>query len=377
MRRIYFVCALFLLFVASSHAQTIHTVAGGGPNNMPATSANVLYPWDVAADGAGNFYISATDQHRVFKVDTSGQLTIFAGNASSGFAGDGGPAASASLASPTGVAVDGAGNLFVADRGHSRVRRVDATTNIITTVAGNGVGGFSGDGGPAPSANLLGPSGVAVDSAGNLFIADTYNQRIRRVDAATGVITTVAGNGVAGFSGDGVAATTTNLSYPFGVAVDGAGNLFIGDTINSRVRRVDALTGVITTVAGNGTYGFSGDGGAATGANLTYPFDVSLDGTGNLFMVDTNNGLVRRVDAGTQIITTVASGLYQPHGMAVDGIGNLWIADYYNNRVSRVDASTHIMTTVAGYGGGCYSGDGGAATDASVCSPQDVGKSVV
>src|SRR6185369_9903081 len=203
------------------------------------------------------------------------------------FSGDGGPAINAGL-TPFGIAVDATGNIFIADFLNSRIRRVDRS-GIITTVAGSGNIGFSGDGGPATRANLTGPTDVAVDAAGNIFIADAGNHRIRRVDIRTGIITTVAGSGIAGFSGDGGRATSANLNIPFGVSIDGAGNLFIADTGNSRVRRVDARTGIITTFAGTGIFDFSGDGGPATFAGLAGLAGLTVDGLGNLFIVDTFN----------------------------------------------------------------------------------------
>src|SRR5437870_3340162 len=264
---------VFVAFLAASFpagAQVITTVAGGGPNGVPALSAN-LAPSAVVRDQAGNLFIAAAFQNRVFKVDSEGQLTVVAGSGTFGFSGDGGPATAAELSGPLGIAVDSSGNLFIADAGNERIRRVDATTGIITTVAGNGTAGFSGDGGPAIGAGLFRPAGIAVDSSGNLFIGDSVNDRIRRVNATTGIITTVAGNGMVGFSGDGGPATSAELFVPTGVAVDSSGNLFIADTENARIRRVDATTGIITTVAGNGSFGFSGDGGPATSGELILP----------------------------------------------------------------------------------------------------------
>ncbi|TMB06950.1 MAG: hypothetical protein E6J71_30080, partial [Deltaproteobacteria bacterium] len=207
-----------------------------------------------------------------------------------------GPATSVSQR-PISVAVWGV-FVYVADQDYSVVRRVDTTTGNEIVVAGVGSLGFSGDGGPATAAALYNPTGVALDGAGNLFIADGGNQRIRRVDAGTGTITTVAGNGTFGFSGDGGPATAAALGTPVGVALDGAGNLFIADYYNYRIRRVDAGTGTITTVAGNGTQGFSGDGGPATAAELDGPQGVALDGAGDLFIAESGNARIRRVDAG-------------------------------------------------------------------------------
>ncbi len=209
------------------------------------------------------------------------------------------------LSSPTAVAVDRAGNLYIADFGNARILKMAAATGLVTTVAGTGIDGFSGDGGAATSAAMAFPRGVAVDEAGNVYIADSNNSRIRKVTVATGVITTVAGTGARAFSGDGGPATRAALSSPTGVAVDGAGNLYIADYHNSRIRKV-AATGVITTVAGTGRWGFSGDGGPATSAALASPWGVAMDGAGNLYIADHHNSRIRLVTAPTGLITTVA-----------------------------------------------------------------------
>ena len=294
----------------------ITTVAGGGPNSPAALSAHIA-PRSMAVDAAGNIFIAAPWLNQVYKVDPAGNFMLIAGTGTQGFGGDGGPAAIAILSVPEGVAVDAHGNVFIADLGNESIRRVDAATGIITTVAGIGPPvhtppSFGGDGGPATSASLNNPTSVAVDALGNLLIADTGNQRVRRVDGATGIITTLAGSGVpnsagqvaSGFSGDGGPATSAQLASPYGVALDAHGNLFIADLGNLRIRRVDAASGIITTVAGNGVAGFSGDGGAATSAGLAEPIGVAVDGQGNLFIADIFR--LRRVDAATQIITTVA-----------------------------------------------------------------------
>ena len=389
------VITLFVLFLTlglarSANAQDIiTTVAGGGPNNLPAVSANLDEPLGVAFDAAGNLFIADEGSHRIFKVDTSGQLTVVAGIGIFGFSGDGGPATSASLASPVSVALDGAGNLFIADFSNRRIRKVD-TSGIITTVAGNGISGFSGDGGPATSASLTNPFGVALDGTGNLFIADEGNFRIRKVDTS-GIITTVAGNGSSGFSGDGGPATSASLTNPFGVALDGTGNLFIADEGSNRIRKVDT-SGIITTVAGNGSSGFSGDGGPAISASLSGPFGVALDGTGNLFFADAGNTASARwtprgsslrwratapdLVAGDPATSAslpdggpaTSASLHEPNGVALDGSGNFFIADTLNNRIRKVDTSG-IITTVAGNGSFGFSGDGGPATSASLSFP--------
>jgi sugar lactone lactonase YvrE len=231
----------------------------------------------------------------------TGVITTVAGTGAEGYAGDGGPAAGAVLFSPDDVAVDAAGNLFIADSGNHRVRRVDTASGVISTVAGSGaVGGYGGDGGPAAAARLSIPFAVAVDAAGDLFIADTFNQRIRRVDAVTGVITTVAGTGAVGYGGDGLA-TSALLAYPEGVAVDAAGNLFIANAATDRVGRVDAATGAFTTVVGAGYPGYGGDGGPARIASLTRPYGLAVDPAGNLFIVDQGNQRVRRVGSGAVV----------------------------------------------------------------------------
>ncbi len=374
-------------------AGIISTVAGNGiwefsGDDGAATSAKLALPSDVAVDGLGNLFIAGEFSARIRRVDAAGIITTIAGDGTVGFSGDNGAATSAQLRAPEGVAVDGWGNLFIADTANHSIRRVDAVTDIITTVAGDGRAGGAGDGGAATSAQLSAPAGVAVDGLGNLFIADTVNNRIRRVDAVTGIITTVAGDGSAGFSGDGDAATSAQLIAPAGVAVDGLGNLFIADTVNNRIRRVDAVTGLITTVAGDGMLGFSGDGDPATSAQLRAPAGVAVDGLGNLFLADEFNNRIRRVDAVTGLITTVAGDgtvgflvdniaatsaqLDLPAGVALDDDGNLFLADQLNHRIRRVDAVTGVITTVAGDGTAGFSGDGGAATSAQLSSPSGV-----
>ena len=308
--------------------------------------------------------------------------TVVDATGSEGFSGDGGPATAAQLNFPTGVAADAAGNLFMADTFNNRIRKVSAS-GTITTVAGTGVRGFGGDGGPATAAQLNYPQGVAVDAIGNLFIADTGNMLIRKV-SANGIVTTVAGNSAAiaaalvapGFSGDGGPATAAQLSSPKGLAVDALGNLFVADTGNQRIRKVSG--GIITTVAGGGTLGPADDGGPATAAQLYNPVGVAVDTSGSLFIAGTSDSRIRKVSAGG-IITTVAgtstqafggdggpataAWLYEPWGVATDAAGNLFIADAGNQRIRRVSADG-IITTIAGTGIQAFGGDGGPATAA-------------
>jgi trimeric autotransporter adhesin len=253
----------------------ITTVAGGGTSlgdGVPATSAQLFQPLGIAVDGSGNLYIGDTGSSRVRKVTAStGLISTIAGiEFSSGFSGDGGAATSAEVNSPAGVALDASGNVYFADDGNSRVRKITVSTNTINTVAGNGIRTFAGDNGPATSASLAGPIYVAVDSASNVFISENVNVRVREVTASNGFIQTVAGTGGVGFNGDGIAATIAELSNPLGLSVDGSGNLFIADNGNERIREV-STTGMINTIAGNGTAGFSGDGSSPISAELNSP----------------------------------------------------------------------------------------------------------
>ena len=252
----------------------------------------------MAVDGAGNLYIADTNNDRIRKVDSAGTITTIAGTGERRFGGDGGPAIQAQLDAPSGVVVDGAGNLYIADRANHRIRKVDST-GTITTIAGTGERGFGGDGGPATQARLNYPYGVAVDGAGNLYIADLANHRIRKVDS-TGTITTFAGTGERGFGGDGGPASQAQLNFPTGVAVDEAGNLYIADWSNARIRKVDG-TGTITTIAGTGERGFSGDSGPATQAQLDDPTGVAVDGAGTLYIADASNHRIR-------LLTPTATG---------------------------------------------------------------------
>ncbi len=372
----------------------------------PATNAELGgVVQGLGVDSAGNLYISDTENNAIRAVNMQasvitvagvkiqpGDIATIAGNGKVGYSGDGGPATSATLSSPNGVAMDSAGNLFIADYGNGVVRRVDAMAGTITTVAGNGTAGYSGDGGPAIHAELYDPEAVTVDAHGNLFIADSNNERIRRVDGSTGAITTLAGG--AGVADGGPAAGAElwlhwpgGILYSSGVALDASGNLFIADTENDRVRRVDASSGIITTVAGNGTLGYTGDGGPATAAQLNYPSGVAVDSAGNLFIADHDAQRVRRVDASTGVITTVAgngtigyggdggpatSAALSAWDVAVDSSENLFIADGDADRVRRVDASTGVITTVAGNGTIGYSGDGGPGTNAELFLPNGV-----
>jgi sugar lactone lactonase YvrE len=313
-----------------------------------------------------------------------GIINTFAGIGVGGFSGDGGLAIAAHLDNPADVAIHPiTGDIYIADQRNNRVRKVDSN-GVITTVAGNAFG-IDIDNVQAIFAGLSNPSSIAFDAAGNLYIADTTHHRIRRVNAATGIITTVAGTGDNGYNGDNKPATAAALNFPDHVALDSLGNLFIADDANNRVRRVDAATQIITTVAGTGDPGDNGDEQLARFARLRNPHGVMVDPAGNLFISDTGNHRVRLVDpsgvihayAGTGALGDSGDGgnpklanLRAPIGLGRDVDGNIYIADSQSNRVRQVNASATEISTVAGSGISGYSGDGGPAEVARLSSPQ-------
>ena len=419
-----------------------------------ATSACFDFPIGIVADGANppNIYIADSTSDRVRKISSAGVVTTFAGTGVSTFCGEGALATAACLSSPRGLAFGPGGDLYIADALHNRIRVVNSITNIITTYAGTSApGSYCGDGGLATNACLSHPRGIKFDSAGNLFIADENNNRIRRVDWATKNITTVAGNGTLGYSGDGAAAALAMLAHPRGIAIDAASNLIIADSDNDRVRKV--VTGAnalvdggigetITTVAGNGVTSFCGDGGLATSACVNSPDDLAYDAVGNLYIAAALNHRVRVVDRITNNISTYAGSLtfcgdggpataaclnnpqgierrgptdplyiadtvnhrirvvngltittfagngtpgfggdggaaasaqlFSPRGLSINATTDLYIADTSNNRIRRIDHVTNIITTVAGNGTAGYTGDTGAATSATLNLPRDV-----
>lgn len=364
---------------------TVTTVVGIGPAGYSGDAGSAAFaglnaPTGIASDALGNLYIADTGNHRVRKVSSNGVITTVAGGATAGFSGDNGPAASALLNAPVSVAVDASGTLYIADSGNHRVRRV-SPQGIITTVAGSDPG--AGDGGPGPKALLFQPSGVAFDSSGNLYIADTSNHRIRRV-GIDGTISTLAGNGVAGYTGDNTIASRSQLNSPDGLAFDSAGNLYIADTGNHAIRRISG--GVMSTVAGTGSPGNGGDGGSATQATLFQPNAVAVDRGGTLYIADSGNNRIRAVNRAGIISAyagdvngvpgfggdsqTARFALFDyPRGLALDGSGNLYVADYFNNRIRKVEAGTAIITTYAGTGTGGAAGDGGPASKAQLYLP--------
>ncbi len=310
-------------------------------------------------------------------------ITTITGNGSAGFGGDGGAATAALLNDPTGILADGIGNIYITDEINNRIRKI-SSAGIIITFAGTGSAGHSGDGAAATAAQINRPYGITEDASGNIYIAGYFEQCVRKV-SPSGIITTIAGTGTAGYSGDGGPATAAKLNCPLGVILDGTGNIYITDYGNFRVRKINT-SGVITTYAGTGTSGFSGDGGPATAAKFGYPQALALDATGNLYVVDESNARIR-VISPTGIINTfagngtagfnsdgipaTASELNHPTGVAADAIGNIYIADYSNQRI-RVVSSSGIINTVAGVGTQGYSGDGGLATAAQLNRPTGV-----
>ena len=304
-------------------------------------------------------------------------INTIAGTGVDGYNGDGGLAAQAQLSYPYGLTMDNSGNLYIADTYNSSIRKI-TPEGIISTIAGTGDYGYSGDGGLATQAQLDEPYGLTIDSAGNLYIADTYNNCIRKV-TPEGIISTIAGTGDYGYSGDGGLAVQAQLDSPYDLTMDNAGNLYIADTYNYRIRKVTP-EGIISTIAGTGDYGYSGDGGLATQAQLDDPHGITIDAAGNLYIADTYNNRIRKVSSEGIITTIAGTGNYgysgygslatqaqldEPYGLTMDSTGNLYIADTYNYRIRKVTPEG-IITTIAGTGDFGYSGDGGQATQAQL-----------
>ena len=441
--------AAALAFPAMAQQDVMSTVIGGGPSNMPAIDANISNPTAAVLDSAGNSYISSPNQNRVFKVDTTGLLTVLAGNGLPGYSGDGvsGAAANAELNQPWGLAVDTAGNVYIADQYNQVIRKVDSTntistfsgtqatcggtantycypqglatdasgnmyiadsndceikkivlsSNTVSVVAGNGTCGYSGDGKAATTAALNSPSSVAIDSAGDLFISDGGNCVIREVVNSSGLIKTIAGgtNNTAlgcGYNGDNIAATTANIYYPYGIQVNSAGTtVTIADTYNWRIRQF-SVGGKINTIAGNDSgAGFCGDGGLATSACLTYPYGITLSASGSYYASDSDNSRVRAFTLGGNINTVAGNGsatvatvtngvpptdvtLYNPWGVFEDPSGNAYVADTTDEVVRELVQSSSVVNTLAGNGTTGFSGDGAAAASAQLSNPAGVAR---
>jgi len=374
----------------------ISTIAGNGTagctgDGGSAKLAEFNDPLNIVTDKSGNIYVADAGSNEIRKINASGIISTIAGNCSfaGSYTGDGGPATAALLSSPTTIVLDIYGNLFIADQSGACIRKID-TTGIIKTIAGTGVGGYSGDGGPAKSAQLDLTQGIGIDSAGNIYLADAGNNRIRKVNVS-GTITTIAGNGTAGFTGDGGSASSAEFNEPAALAIASNGNIYIGDYLNHRVRMINKA-GIINTVAGSGNRSSYGDGGPALDAELSGPGEIRLDNYGNVYITDGHNNAVRKAEKSTGIITTVAGAnngdifgyngdgilataawLNQPGYIYVDNAGDIYISDGNNKRVRMVNPSG-IISTVAGNGTTGYSGDGGPATAAELAGPDGVVK---
>jgi len=427
----------------------ISTFIGGGPSSMPAVDADLNFPTAIAIDSAGTYYIAAQNANRVFKVSTTGTITLVAGNGIAGYAGDGvvGKATQAELNAPIGIGVDSAKNVYVSDYNNSVIRKID-TAGTITTIAGlQGQCGFSGDGGPATSAKICHAGMVTPDSSGNLYIGDGGNCRVRKIVLSSGTISTYAGTGTCGYAGDGGLATAAKLNNPFGVVEDNAGNVYIADTNNYVIRKVTNSTGIITTIAGTNHAGFSGDGGLATIAQISTTYRIAVNTSGNTVTIaDYGNNRVRQFTVGGNILTVAGSGfggfcgdgglatsacmtahavafnsagtyfvadgnnnrirsftisgnintvagngstnqativngvapagvtLQNPYGIFRDPNGNFFVSDMTNNVIRELVKSTNVVNTFAGNGVSGYSGDGGPATSAELRQPTSVAR---
>jgi large repetitive protein len=340
---------------------TINTVAGSGAwiytgDNVAATAAPIFLPNGIAEDASGNLYLTDSNNSRIRRVDAkTGIISTVAGNGVPGYSGDNGAATLAMVNAPANLVLDGAGNIYFADTGNHAIRRVDAYSGIITTVAGlPTVQGYSGDGRAATAATLSEPEGLAFDAAGDLYIADTGNNVVREVSASTGIIQTIAGTGVAGYAGDGSAATGALLNSPWMLAISHDNSLYIADLNNHAVRKVN-VSGFISTIAGNGTRGFSGDLGLASAAVLNAPASVVLDPAGNIYIADSGNNRVREISAVSNVINTISgtsseqfagdggpanqASMYGPYALYFDQSGNLLLADMFHNRIREIGAN--------------------------------------
>lgn len=366
MKKLFMAFVTCLIVTTGAQAQIISTFAGNGVqgnigDNGPATSVELGAPYAVAADKHGNVYFTDNANNNVRKVDTSGIITTIAGNGSVFHSGDGGPATAAGTPTPRGIAIDTAGNIYLAfDGGDSRIRKIN-TSGIITTIAGTATFGFGGDNGPATLAQIQPVEGIAVDLSGNVYIADIGNNRIRKINTS-GIITTIAGNGTPGYSGYGGPATAAELNGPLGIAVDDThGNLFIADYGNNRIEKLNLSTGIITTVAGDGTSGslvLTGDGGPATGTQIWDPIAVAISSNGNLLYIAIAGTLgLRKVDTSGIITTVAGNGHYgyagdggpatmamivPPYGVAIDFRGNIYFSQPDWFMVRKVNDTSYV-----------------------------------
>lgn len=369
--RLGFFPALSSLLLAVAAVVSVHgadsdkiitTFAGTGSSidsgdGGPAKSAGLAQPFALAVDANGNVYVAEYDNNVVRKITPTGIISIFAGTSVRGYSGDGGPASAARLNQPHGLAVDGSGNVYVMDTSNHCIRKVNPAGTISTIAGICGQNGYSGDGGPATVALLNGPIGAAFDTAGSLYVADFYNNRIRKITPA-GTISTIAGSGTPGYSGDGGPATAAHLYNPEGITLDAVGNIYFTDQSNNRIRKINS-SGLISTIAGSGATGqyngaYSGDGGPATAARLSFPIGIAVDGAGNVYVADANNNRVRMITPSGIISTIAGNGiagssgdsgpataaqLDGPVGLALDASGNLYVAEQLGNRIRKISAA--------------------------------------
>ena len=367
---------------------TIATIAGTGVGGFtgdgPATTVALNEPEDIVIVG-GTLVIADQENNRIRQLDlASGQLTTLAGTGPASYAGDNAPAASSPIDSPVGLGLAPDGRILFSEQGANRVRAL--ANGTLTTIAGDGVESFGGDGGAALDATFRTVEGVAQDAQGHLYVSDSGNNRIRKVDATTGTVTTLAGDGSTDFRVDGVPATVVGLDSPSDVVVDDAGNVVFSDTGHHRVRSVDPQ-GMIHTVMGTGVGGFAGDGGPAAAAQLASPTGLAFDAAGNLYVADFGNNRIRKIDKSGNVTTVVGDGnptfngdgqaalntsLFNPTDVTFDSKGNMYVADMRNYRVRRVDATSGIVTTIAGTGDTFSSDDYLPAVTASLVLPTDV-----
>lgn len=389
---------MLLVTAVSARAQAIITnIAGNGitqyiGDGFPATDLSLAVPSGICIHPAnGDLYIADYAVARVRKLTQAGVISTYGGNGILGFGGDGEPATNAMLREPTGTALDATGNLYITEEYNNRVRRIDAATGIISTIAGSGAGGYGGDGGNALSAAMEQPAGLCVDKWNNIYIADRGNHRIRRVDAGSGIITTVAGNGLSGYGGDGGVATAAMLSSPMGVCTDTAGNLYIADKDNNAVRRVQLSTGIISTVAGTGAADYSGDEGPATAAKLVQPYSVFVSSRSNLYIADFGNNRIRVVTKDGIMHTLAGSGLFGfvpgsgpalearlggPTGVCADAAENVYFTDGGNSAAWRVSPVYNAVLPARAATGGLRVWPNPASDYMTIALPVDVATTV-
>jgi trimeric autotransporter adhesin len=361
------VLASVAILLSASHAagQAVITLLGGNGitqyigDGYPATNYSFALPEGLCKDKAGNLLIADFANSRIRLLIANDTLKTLYGNGTAGYFGDFGQAVFAELNTPNAVCTDTAGNVYIGDYYDAVVRKVDIATGIITTVCGSGINGFYGDGGPATAAKMQAIGSICLDNHNNIYIPDYSNHRIRKVTASTGIISTIAGNGMNGYTGDSSAATAAELSYPSSVCADAAGNIYFTEHGNHTVRRIDAQTGIITTVAGRGTYGYSGDNGAATAAYLNLPVCVFADNKGIIYIADAGNNVIRDIDTAGIIHTIAGSGGYgfagsgghpldvrfhAPSAVFADDSGTLYIADGGNSAVWSIRKPTNAVS---------------------------------